>query len=87
MKNVLDKFLYKLVSRKLLVFLSSTTFFSLGMMSAEQWLVITTAYIGLQSFSDTITRIKGGFETTQLTEKMNEITKMIKTIKGGEDDK
>lgn len=87
MNSKLDKFLYKIISRKLLVFVFSTVFFVLGMMSAEQWLIISTAYLGLQSFSDTIVKIKGGFETTQITQKAQELVKTVKTLKGDGDDK
>lgn len=84
--NKLDKFLYKIISRKLLVFVTSTVFFSLGMMGADQYLIICTAYIGLQTFSDTVTRVKGSFESTQMVQKSKKILEELNQIKGGLDD-
>lgn len=80
MNNKLDKFLYKVISRKLLVFLTSTVFFCLGMMTSEQWLVISTGYITLQSVTDTIVRVKGSFESSQLTKQAKSLIEEVKNL-------
>lgn len=84
--NKLDKFLYKIISRKLMVFLLGTVFFSLGMVAAEQWLILATAYVSLQTFSDTIFKIKGGFQSDELNRKIENVKQAVKKEIGIEDD-
>ena len=50
----LDGKLGKFASRKLLVLILSTLFFVLAMIDSDQWLMIATAYIGVQGFADII---------------------------------
>lgn len=86
MKNVLDKFLYKVVSRKLLVFITSTVFLALGTIGADQWLTLAVAYTGVQAITDTIVRIKGSFESQQMVQKAKTIMNELKELKGEKDD-
>jgi len=50
--NSLDKKLGKFSSRKLLVFMLSTLFFCIGMISAEYWVVIAVGYTAIQGMAD-----------------------------------
>jgi hypothetical protein len=55
---MLDKWLAKLVSRKLLVWLTSTGFLIAGLITSEQWVAIALAYVGIQGFADIATQWK-----------------------------
>lgn len=58
--GVLDKVLGKAVSRKLLVWLSSSAFLWFGMVTGEQWVALSLAYIGVQGLADIATSWKSG---------------------------
>jgi hypothetical protein len=58
--GVLDKLLGKAVSRKLLVWMSSSVFLWYGSISGEQWVAISLAYIGIQGLADIATSWKSG---------------------------
>jgi hypothetical protein len=58
--GVLDKLLGKAVSRKLLVWMSSSAFLWYGSISGEQWVAISLAYIGIQGLADIATSWKSG---------------------------
>lgn len=58
--GVLDKLLGKAVSRKLLVWMSSSVFLWYGNISGEQWVAISLAYIGIQGLADIATSWKSG---------------------------
>jgi hypothetical protein len=53
-KEILDKGISKLVSRKLLVWLVATIGVPLQMIDGEQWLQISMVYIGSQAAKDFI---------------------------------
>ncbi len=62
MRHALDKFLTKLVSRKLMVWLTAT-----GLMLTEtiplqssDWVAISLAYIGIEGLADIATRWRHG---------------------------
>jgi hypothetical protein len=76
----LDKFLSKSISRKLLVFCLSTIFFALGLLAPDQWLTIAVSYIGLQTVTDTIVRIKGSFTSDQV-DSAKSLLKEVKSLK------
>lgn len=59
MKAFLDKHLNKFVSRKLLVWVTSTVLLGLGSIDGEQWILVAAAYIGTQGAADIIAKIKG----------------------------
>jgi hypothetical protein len=54
MRQVLDKTLNKLMSRKLMVWLTATGFMLLDPvpLSSEDWVAISLAYIGIQGLAD-----------------------------------
>lgn len=81
----IDKFLSKAISRKLLVFCLATVFFSLGLLAPDQWLTIAVSYIGLQTVTDTIVRIKGSFTSDQVNSAkslLNEVKELKEDISG-----
>ena len=60
MKQVLDKGLNKLISRKLLSWITASTFLCLGFINNEQWTAITIGYVGIQGFADLAATWKHG---------------------------
>jgi len=54
MRQVLDKTLNKLMSRKLMVWLTATSFMLLDVvpLASEDWVAISLAYIGIQGLAD-----------------------------------
>ena len=60
MKQVLDKGLNKLISRKLLSWVTASTFLCLGFINNEQWTAITIGYVGIQGFADLASMWKHG---------------------------
>jgi hypothetical protein len=62
MKEVLDKGLNKLFSRKLMVWLTATLFMLLPEHSLESsdWVAISLAYIGIQGLADIATQWRHG---------------------------
>ena len=60
MKQVLDKGLNKLISRKLLSWVTASTFLCLGLVNSEQWTAITIGYVGIQGFADLAATWKHG---------------------------
>ena len=62
MRQVLDKALSKLMSRKLMVWLTATGFMLLDVVPLESsdWVAISLAYIGLEGLADIATRWKHG---------------------------
>jgi len=55
MSKLLDRYLEKLISRKLLVWLVSTGFLVSGYITADQWVAIALGYVGIQGFADMAT--------------------------------
>ena len=60
MKQVLDKGLNKLISRKLLSWFTASAFLCLGFINNEQWTAITIGYVGIQGFADLAASWKHG---------------------------
>ena len=60
MKQVLDKGLNKIISRKLLSWITASTFLCLGFINNEQWTAITIGYVGIQGFADLAATWKHG---------------------------
>jgi hypothetical protein len=58
-KHGLDKFLDKIISRKLLVWLTATGLLAFSDLESHDWVMISIVYIGGQSAVDIITRLKG----------------------------
>ena len=62
MRQAIDKTLNKLLSRKLLVWLTATSFMFLDVVPLESsdWVAISLAYIGLEGLADIATRWRHG---------------------------
>ena len=57
MKNKLDKFLSKWLSRKLMVFLVGCIALFSGQLESNDWVIISTAYIAFQGATDIVERL------------------------------
>ena len=57
-KEQFDILLNKWISRKLLVFLCATAGLFLGTLTSTDWVIIATAYIGIEGFTNIVERIK-----------------------------
>mgnify|MGYP003626664239 CR=1 FL=1 len=62
MRQTLDKALNKLMSRKLMVWLTATGFMLLDTvpLNSSDWVAISLAYIGLEGLADIATRWRHG---------------------------
>ena len=62
LRHALDKTLDKLLSRKLMVWLTATTFMFLDVvpLNSSDWVAISLAYIGLEGLADIASRWKHG---------------------------
>lgn len=62
MRQTLDKTLNKLLSRKLMVWLTATSFMFLDVVPLESsdWVAISLAYIGLEGLADIASRWRHG---------------------------
>ena len=62
MRHALDKTLNKLMSRKLMVWLTATSFMLLDVvpLSSSDWVAISLAYIGIEGLADIATRWRHG---------------------------
>ena len=58
-KAFVDKNLERFMSKKLLVWLTTTGLLMTDHVNSEQWMVIATAYVGTQGFIDAVARFKG----------------------------
>jgi len=61
-RHALDKTLNKLLSRKLMVWLTATSFMFLQVvpLNSSDWVAISLAYIGLEGLADIASRWKHG---------------------------
>jgi len=57
-KAFADKHLERFVSKKLLVWLTTTGLLLAEKVDSEQWIVIAAAYVGTQGFVDVVARFK-----------------------------
>ena len=58
-KAFADRHLERFVSKKLLVWLTTTGLLLAEKVDSEQWIIIATAYVGTQGFVDVVARFKG----------------------------
>lgn len=58
-KAFIDKWVEKLASRKLVVFIVGTTFLALGKVEADLWTNLAMVYIGTQGANDIVKQLKG----------------------------
>jgi|TARA_R110000824_G_scaffold65415_3_gene170369 hypothetical protein len=59
MKHLLDKGLNKVVSRKLLAWVTACFLLGFADLASGDWTMITVVYIGTQGVVDTVARLKG----------------------------
>lgn len=57
-KEQLDILLNKWISRKLMVFIVACTGLFTGYLTSSDWIIISTAYIGIQGFTDIVNKLK-----------------------------
>jgi hypothetical protein len=57
-REQLDAILNKFISRKLLVFLIACAGLFLGNIESTDWVIIATAYISIQGFTDIVKGLK-----------------------------
>ena len=57
-KQILDKWMAKLISRKLFVWAVSTGFLVADLITSEQWVAVALAYVGVEGFADIAVRWK-----------------------------
>ncbi len=58
-KAFADRHLERFMSKKLLVWLTTTGLLLAEKVDSEQWIVIAAAYVGTQGFVDVVARFKG----------------------------
>lgn len=58
-RQALDKWVAKLISRKLLVWAVSTGFLAFDLITSDQWVAVALAYVGVEGFADIAIRWKG----------------------------
>tara|TARA_A100001515_G_scaffold142428_1_gene141224 strand:- start:4079 stop:4273 length:195 start_codon:yes stop_codon:yes gene_type:complete len=58
-KAFADQHLERFMSKKLLVWLTTTGLLLAEKVDSEQWIIIATAYVGTQGFVDIVGRLKG----------------------------
>lgn len=59
MRHILDKGLQKLVSRKLMAWMTATGLLLFADLASGDWVIITTVYIGGQTVIDAVAKLKG----------------------------
>jgi hypothetical protein len=57
-KEKIDLYLNKWVSRKLMVFVVACFGLFSGYLTSYDWVIISTAYIGIQGFTDIVNKLK-----------------------------
>lgn len=58
-QHVVDRALDKIVSRKLLAWVTATGLLMFSDLQSSDWVIITTVYIGGQTVIDAVTKLKG----------------------------
>ena len=58
-KEKVDLLLSKWISRKLMVFIIACAGLFSGYLSSTDWVILSTAYIGIQGYTDIVKKIKG----------------------------
>jgi hypothetical protein len=59
-KEQIDILLSKWISRKLLVFLVACSGLFFGTLTSSDWVVIATAYIGIEGITNIVERLRNG---------------------------
>ncbi len=58
-RGFLDIITEKIISRKFLVWLVSSSFLVMGKISQDEWAAITLGYVGIEGFADIAVKWKG----------------------------
>jgi hypothetical protein len=58
MKQKVDQFLSKYLSRKLMVFVIGSFGLFSGTLTSSDWVIIATAYVSIQGFVDIVERLR-----------------------------
>ena len=58
-REKIDLYLNKWVSRKLMVFAVASAGLFSGYLSSIDWVIIATAYVSIQGFTDIVKKLKG----------------------------
>jgi len=58
-RNGFDKVLDKIISRKLLVWITATGLLAFSDLGSSDWIVVSAIYIGGQSVIDIVSKLKG----------------------------
>ena len=56
---IVDTWLEKVTSRKLMVWVTATTLMGFGMIESADWIMISALYLGGQSIIDAVAKMKG----------------------------
>jgi len=59
MRHIVDKGLQKLISRKLLAWMTATSLLMFSDLASGDWVIITCVYIGGQTVIDAVAKLKG----------------------------
>jgi hypothetical protein len=57
-REQIDILINKWISRKLMVFIVACAGLFSGYLTSSDWVIISTAYIGIQGFTDIVNKIK-----------------------------
>jgi hypothetical protein len=57
-RETLDRLLNKWISRKLLVFIVACVGLFCSNITSGDWVIVATAYIGIQGFTDIVSKLK-----------------------------
>lgn len=57
-EEFVDKYLGKTISKKLVAFIIATVALFAGKVTGTEWIVISTAYIAITGYTDTVLRLK-----------------------------
>ncbi len=59
-EKVLEAFISKFISKKLMVMVAGTVLLISGHISSDQWMSLSLGFVGVEGFSDIVTRFKTG---------------------------
>ena len=57
-KEQIDRILSKFISRKLMVFVIACGALFAGDLTSQDWVIIATAYVSIQGFTDIVAKLK-----------------------------
>jgi hypothetical protein len=57
-QEFIDKYLGKAISKKLVAFIIATVALFTGKVTGTEWIIISTAYIAITGYTDTVLRLK-----------------------------